>query len=226
MKKTKKKKVYNIISLMFLIVLLGVITYSFVKYTEKSVLNNERPGNITYTIAPSDTITFINTEPVDSKDVDDDVGNGNNVTVLINGKTNYDEDVEYLISFDEVNNKINGKSVPIAYKAEVYDLGSESSDYFTERNNNKTIYIINREGLISQDGIITIGYIKKGEISLNGTVNIVSFIDVNKMSSFGDEESEKDDTKVAFTPEEWDEIINKGVSFKVKVEMKKGIWYK
>ena len=90
---------------------------------------------------------------------------------------------------------------------------------------NRTIYQLNNEGLISQDTIILLGYIKKGENDFNGSLIITSYIDSSRIGSFGDE-TNSDKKQVIFTPEEWDKVINKGVSFKVKVDIRKGIWVK
>ena len=224
MKKKEKKKVYGIFGVMCLTVILCLVTYFFINYTKDDAMYNERVGNINYTIAPSDTITLVNVNPISSEAIDDELSNCQTVTILINGKTNYDEDAEYLITFDQVKNTINGKIVPISYQSAAYGLGRESNDYFGERNYNETIYQLNDNGLILQDGIITIGYIKKGETELSGTVIVTSFIDIDKIASFGDE-IDSSNEKVSFTPEEWEDVITKGVSFKVKVDIKKGVWF-
>ena len=223
--KKKKEKKYNIFGVMFLIVVLGLVTYAFINYTKKEVLYDERPGNIIYSLAPTDEITLVNVNPIKSSEIDDNISDCQSITVLISGKTNYDEDVEYLIGVEDVNNTINGKNVPLSYAAFAYEFGNESNDYFNERNQDRTIYQLNEEGLISKDTIIMLGYIKKGESNLNGTLIITSYIDSSKISSFGDEAIDEID-QVVFTPEEWDEVINKGVSFKVKVDIRKGIWVK
>ena len=239
MKKQKKKsnvnKTYCGIVIVLLLIMSVIVTYQFVDFVNSEVQNNERSGRLSYKILPNDTITLTNVYPITNDELLADTTNNKSITVNIYGSTNYDEDVEYLIKFDQVNNAINNKRVPIAYVAAGSNLGEESLDYFNERGHDNTIYQISEMGWVYSDEALLVGYIKKGETNFNGTITLTAYVDSNKIDTFGEEEygdtnyyfpgeNPEEEGSVLFTPEEWDEIMNLGVSFKLKVEMQKGMW--
>ncbi len=243
-KKQTKKKMYKVNKKKGVLVIAGLVcllvamvTYRFIEFSQKDVVqNNERPGGVSYRITPSDQIVLTNVYPISSEELMEDTQNNKSLTINISGSTNYDEDMEYLIKFDQVDNAINGKIVPIAYMAAYSNIGSESADYFNDRGKNDTIFQITESGLVYSNEVLLVGYIRKGEVNFNGNVTVTAYVDSSKIDVFGEEEEYGDigdyyfpnnegvAPVVNFTPEEWDEIMSRGVSFKVRVEMKNGIW--
>ena len=233
--KNKVNKTYCVLAIVLLLLMSVIVTYQFIGFVNSEVQSNERPGRLSYKISPSDTITLTNVYPITNDELLSDTVNNKSITINIYGSTNYDEDVEYLVKFDQVKNAINDKRVPIAYIAASSDLGEESTDYFNERGYDKTIYQISEMGWVYPDEALLVGYIKKGESDFSGTVTLTAYVDSTKIDTFGEEEfgdinsnyffpGDEEEGTVLFTPEEWDEIMNLGVSFKVKVEIQKGTW--
>ena len=124
--------------------LLGTITYAFFNYTRIGITNTIKVGRIAFNSTQNNTISLTNVFPTSSTNLNST--NSDTVTINITGDTDYSEGIEYKVTLDQVNNTINNKEVPISIKATATNLGTEDSDYYTNRENKTKIYLLNECG--------------------------------------------------------------------------------
>ncbi len=182
MEQNNKKKTL-ILSILGVLLLIGSvigITYSFFNYTRTGTENTIKTGNISFNSTQDNTISLTNVFPTSSTNLNNT--NSDTVTINITGDTTYSEGIEYKVTLDQVNNTINGKEVPISYKAIATNLGTEDSNYYTNRENKTNIYKLNPEGEAYNGKYIAVGYIPSGEQGVNGGIDITAFIDINRVA--------------------------------------------
>ena len=242
-KENKARNVYTTMGIVALSFLLVLVTYIFTNYTKSNTMNNASYGRISYDFTPIDSITLTNIFPINSSQLVDDLNNHGTITLTITGRTNYDVGAEYVVKLDQVDNMINDKSIPITYHAAVSNLGEEVDDYFNNRNLDKNLYQVKESGDVYSNERVVVGYIRKGETNFNGTISLTAYVDAERIGIYsGDGETFTDDSDesgvvipeyyykrddegiTVFTPEEWEEINERGMSFKVRVDVKEGIW--
>ena len=239
----KTKNIYVTMGISILTILLIVVTYAFKNYVKNNDMYNVTPTKIRYSIEPSDLVTLTNVFPISSDELVEDLSNHATVTVNIKGGTTSNNGVEYIVKLDQVDNMVNEKVVPITYNAAASNLGEITEDYLNSRDLDKNLYQLNEIGTVYSNETVVIGYIKKGETSFNGSVTLTAFVDADRIGIYdGEGEIKSDDYSesgaiipdyyyrrddeniVVFTPSEWEEINDRGMSFKVRVELKEGIW--
>ena len=115
------------------------ISIAFFNYTRTGNANTFSTGRIYFSTGQSNTITLTNVFPINESDLAEDVGNHGTVTVNLVGDTEYTRGIEYLVTLDQVNNTINGKSIPIKFSATVTGIGTSSNDYWNARGGNTSI---------------------------------------------------------------------------------------
>lgn len=242
-KNNKSKNVYVIMGITILTILLIMVTYAFTNYIKNNDMYNVTSTRVKYSIEPSDFVTLVNVFPINSDELIEDLSNHATVTINIKGGTTSDNGAEYIVKLDQVDNMINDKVVPITYNAATTNLGEKTEDYFNNRDLDKNLYQLNENGTVYSNETIAVGYIKKGETNFNGSVNLTAYVDANKIGIYsGKGETKKNDIDstgavipdyyykrddasiVVLTPDEWEEINERGISFKVRVEVKEGIW--
>ena len=165
-----------------IIFLLVGVTYSFFNYTKTGTANNIRVGRIYFSSNQQGTISLTNVFPIKSEDLDTDQGNHDSITITINGDTNYSKGVEYLITFDEVNNSVNDKKMPLKFIVKSSGIGTGNFDYYNARGGNNSIYKLTGEGIVEEDKYILVGYIAEGVTGVNGNIEITSFIDKDSIA--------------------------------------------
>ena len=225
----KTKRFAIVFSVVGLLLILTGVTYSFFNYTKTGLANNFRVGNISFNSTQDGNINLTNVFPITSSELSTDVGNHDSVSVSITGSTDYSNGIEYLVSFTEVNNKVNNKKIPISFTAEVSGLGTSSDDYYNERGNTN-IYTLSEEGKVKNGEYILVGFINGNSQSINGTVTITAFIDADRIlisdttNIEGGTPSEMTIGKTVFTTTEWNSLASNPINFKVKVEANLGTW--
>ena len=226
-----------------LIILVGV-TYAFFNYTRTGAGNAIRVGRISFVSRQTDTINLTNLFPIDPTDntaMNDSTKVGT-LEIEIEGDTDYNDGVEYLISAVDSSIATNGKTLPISLDITVTTLGTESSSYWTARNSkNATIYKKIVGETLEGNGMLLVGYIKPNTTSgiaegVDGSVTIKAYLDENKIlisDTYNNGETPTDNLgtpasmgegKTVFTTQEWNSLQTNGVSFQVKVEANQGIW--
>ena len=242
----KRRKTAVIFSTIGMVMLLVGVTYSFFNYTRTGISNTIYVGRIAFNSNQTNTITLLDVFPIDSSDVDTstDVGTA---TITITGDTEYTEGVEYQLTVSNLTNTINNKFIPIDVVVTATGLGTEDSDYFTNRglSASTSIYKVLGSGTISNNQQLLVGYIKEGSTGVNGTVTIKAYLDKEKIA-ISDTYYENATTtptptapndmygtttewtgdRVVLTTDEWNLLNNTGVSFQVKVEANQGTWTK
>lgn len=244
MEKNNKKKTWLLITLMtFLLISTIGITLAFFNYTRTGSLNTIRVGRIYFDAVQGTSMNLTNAFPITSSELETDTNNHGTLTFTITGDTDYDEGIEYLLTLDDVNNTINGKSVPIALDISVTGSGlgtEEEGDYYANRENYETSkYKIEYDDNLEDGNHLLVGYIStnttKGTIEgINGTLTIKAYLDKNKIAisdTYDGTASDNNGTtsnwvdgRVVLTTSEWNSLQSNGVSFKVKVEANEGIW--
>ena len=236
----KKKKLLSIIFILVLLIATVGVSLAYFNYTRTGALNTIRVGRIYFDAVQGTSMNLTNAFPITSSELETDTNNHGTLTFTITGDTDYDEGIEYLLTLDDVNNTINGKSVPIALDISVTGSGlgtEEEGDYYTNRENyTESKYKIEYDGNLKNNSHILVGYIStnttKGTIEgINGTLTIKAYIDASKIGISdtydGTESSNMGTTnewaagKTIFTTQEWN---NLQMSFKIKVEANEGIW--
>ena len=237
-----KKQMFTLIGVFTLMLLLGTTTYAFFNYTRTGSSNTIRVGRISFVTRQLDTINLTNVFPIDKANVDTDTDNVDSVVIEIIGDTDYSEGIEYLVSSKDTNIYTNqGTQVPISLDITIDDdLGTESTNYFTARDNtNASIYKQIVGDTLVGDQMLLVGFIKPNTTSgsaegIDATLSIKAYFDKDKIlisDTYDGTESDNMGTtnslaqgKTVLTTAEWNALNSTGVSFKVKVEANEGIW--
>ena len=229
-----KKQMYIVIGAFLVVLTLFTTTYAFFNYTRTGSSNTIRVGRISFNTSQSGTINLVNVFPIDSNNVGVDTNNSDTVTISITGDTTYTEGIEYLVTFSDLSNTVNGKTIPISYVAEVDNIGDESSTYWTSRGSTTSVYKLMESGTVTSNKKLLIGYIKPDNNGIDGSISITAFLDKDSIAisdTYNGEESDNMgttndwvDERVVLTTSEWNQLQTNGVSFKVKVEANEGIW--
>ena len=232
--KTRKQMYFLIVSFL-LILLLGTTTYAFFNYTRTGVSNTIRVGRIYFNTTQNNTINLTNIFPADSNNLNNT--NSATVTVNITGDTEYSEGIEYKVSIVDVQNTVNGKEIPISFSVLANNLGTESNDYYNDRGSTTNVYNLVETGLVENDKMILVGYIKPDNAGINGSINITAYLDKEKVGIsdtvsriengnlvYGETDGEWIAGRTILTTTEWNSLQTNGISFKVKVEANQGLW--
>ena len=202
------------------------ISLAFFNYTRTGNANTFQTGRIYFSTGQSNTITLTNVFPINESDLAEDVGNHGTVTVTLVGDTEYTRGIEYLVTLDQVNNTINGKSIPIKFSATVTGIGTSSNDYWNARGGNTSIYELTPSGIVYEDKYVLVGYITEGQTGINGNIQISAYLDASKIAITDTPEESADwiNGRTVFSTAEWNTFRTTPVSFKVRVEANEGIW--
>ena len=236
-----KKQSLIVIGVFTLVLALVTTTYAFFNYTRTGSANTIRVGRISFVTRQTETINLANVFPIDKTNVDTDTDNVDSVVIEIEGDTDYAGGIEYLVSSKDANIYTNqGNQVPVSLDITVDDLGTESTDYFTARDNtNASIYKKIVGDTLVGDEMLLVGYIKPNTISgtiegIDGSITIKAYFDKDKIlisDTYDGTESDSMGTtnnqangKTVITTNEWNALQSSGVSFKVNVEANEGIW--
>ncbi len=226
----KYRKFAITFSVIGLLLILTGVTYSFFNYTKTGLANNFRVGNISFNTSQNGNINLTNVFPIKSSELGTYVGNHDSVTVSITGNTDYSEGIEYLVTIDQVNSRVNGKKIPMSFTAEVNNVGTISNDYFNDRGGNSSIYTLYETGKILNGKYLLAGFIKSGE-TISGSITITAYVDADRIAisdtylNGGDTSVEWVNGRTVFTTDEWRSFQgNNALSFKIKVEANEGIW--
>ena len=233
----KKNKLNNLLFAMGLLVLMGLVggvTFAFFNYAYAGDTNDVVVGDIEFH-SNLTNVTIQNVFPIASSDVDTKTDKIGSVTITVNGNTTYDNGVEYLISFDDVNITAGGKQVPVDIIVTTSNLGNEEANYFSSRTGNSSIYKVLSTDTLDEDKRIVVGYIPQNSNVTNGLITIKAFVNEDKVivtdtyqasdgeNSYGTTADLIGD-KVVLTSSEWRELKSNPVSFKILVDARSGIW--
>ena len=236
-----KKQMYIVILSVFMLALVGSITYAFFNYTRTGTRNIVKTGNIQFT-SSQNKLTLTNVFPVYSSSVGNDY-TIDTLQVSITGSTTLNNGIEYLLTAEEINLETStGKKIPLSLKMAVTgNLGTEDTDnnqidYFTDRGSTTSYYKILSDSITYNNEYLFVGYIAPGVTGVNGVVNIKAYIDREKVAiSDTYDGSESDsmgttnewaDGRIILTTQEWNSLKQQGheLSFKVKVEARERVW--
>lgn len=236
-----KKSVLIILGMFFLILVVGGVTYAFYEYSRTGIINTIKVGRVSFVTRDTRTITLTNIQPVSREDIFTDTDNVGLFEIEIEGDTDYNQGIEYLVSSEDAHLTLNsGKKIPLGIDMEVSNLGIEDNNYFASRkNSNNSIYKKLVGNAITGNQELLVGWIAPntetgvGE-GINGKILIRAFIDEDKIAvsdTYDGKESSQNGTLVSWvngrtvlTTEEWNSLENNSLSFKVKVEAFDGIW--
>ena len=241
-KKRKKQLIISITAIVLLIVATVGVTYAFFNYTRTGSPNTIATGRIYFNSSQNGTLQLTNVFPLTSTQAES--ASLDSVTVAIQGDTTYVDGEEFQITIVDVNNTINGKSIPINYMATYTtstggNIGTSSNDYFNAREDkDATIYQLNAMGSVEEDTQVLVGYIDNGATGINGTLSIKAYIDADRIAISDTYDASNPGTdnmgttsswvngRTVFTTTEWNSFQASGtpISFKIKAESNEGIW--
>ena len=177
-------KKQNTLMILVIFVLVGVlvgVTFAFFNYTRTGSANLLTVGNINF-LSSYERVELTNLFPTTASNATDEV------EVSIEGSTSYADGIEYKVTFVDIENTVNGKTIPISYVAEVSQdanendtLGTSSNDYFNERGGNTTIYNITSTGEITNNKEVLKGFITTDD-EMDGTLVIKAYLDSSKIA--------------------------------------------
>ncbi len=178
----KKKNTILIVIMATLVVILGGVTYAFFNYTRTGETNLLTVGSISFN-STQETVNLTNLFPVRSEELDEYIENVDKISVSITGNTDYEEGLEYRMSFVDVNNSFFDKTVPLSYRATATNIGTpiSNNEYDLSKGGTTQVYSMNETGVIENDNYFLTGYIPTG-VNANGTVEIAAYIDGNKIA--------------------------------------------
>ena len=234
-------------NIVFVLIFMGMVsllvgaTYSFFNYTRNGSNNTISVGRINFITRQTETINLTNVFPIDKSTIGTDTTNVDEVVIEIEGDTDYNGGIEYLVS--SVDSEIyssTGKLIPISLDVTVDDLGTENTSYFTSRDNsNSSIYKKLVGDTLVGDQMLLVGYIVPNATlgtptGIDGSITIKAFFDkdvIGISDTYDGTESDLNGTsedwadgRTILTTTEWNAIQTNGVSFKIKVEANQGIW--
>ena len=236
-------------SVLVILIVIGLIfttvgvAYTFFNYTRTGGANTISTGRIAFNTSQSGTLHLTNVFPMTTMEAQ--TANLNAVTVTIQGDTTYTGGEEFQITLVDVNNTINGKTIPMNYIATYTqntggNIGTSSNDYYNARlTTNSSIYTLSSEGVVTEDKQVLVGFIKNGAVGINGVLEIKAYIDASKIAISDTLEngaiiatgytngttSEWVNGRVVLTTSEWNNLQGNGaLSFKIRAESNEGIW--
>ena len=184
---SKKRRFLFVLGPVIILIVLVGVTYSFFNYTRTGGINNLGTGRIYFYSNQSNTLNITNVFPMTSSEANE--ANLDSVTISITGDTTYTDGEEFEISLVNVTNTINGKSIPINYRATYTrtasdkTIGTSSNDYWNARNSkDASIYLLNAEGRVTEGKQVLVGYIDNGATGINGTLTISAYIDASRIA--------------------------------------------
>ncbi len=236
-----KKQSLIVIGVFVLTLVLFTTTYAFFNYTRTGSGNTIKVGRISFVTKQTETINLTNVFPIDKTTIDTDTDNVDEVVIEIEGDTDYNQGIEYLVSsVDSSVYTSDGVLVPISLDVTTAGLGNDNPNYWTARDSKDTTMYKKLVGdTLVGDQMILVGYIKPNTTSgtkegINGSITIKAYFDkdIIKISdTYDGTESDNMGTtnewtegKTVITTSEWNAIQQNGVSFKVKIEANEGIW--
>ena len=223
----KYRKYAIVFSVIGLVLILTGVTYSFFNYTKTGLANNFSVGDIYFNTSQNGNINLTNVFPITSNELSTDIGNHDSVTISITGSTDYGKGIEYLVTIDQVSNKINGKRIPMTFNAEVTGVGTTSNDYYNSRGGSSSLYKLYDYGKIKNGNYLLVGYIAPGATGINGSITVTAFVDADRIAitDTPEENASWVDDREVFSTSEWNSFQgNNSLSFKVKVEANEGTW--
>ena len=246
MNNIKKKKLWiGILSIVGILSITIGVSVAFFNYTRTGDANTIRVGRISFVTRQTKTISLTNLFPIDptnSEEMSDETKVGT-MEIEIEGDTDYNQGVEYLVSSTNTNiTTSTGKLVPISLSVTPTNLGTENVNYFTARESkDTTIYKKLVGDTLVGDQMLLVGFIKPNTTSgtvegVNGKLTIKAYLDKNKIlisDTYDGTESDNMGTlnslaqgKTVLTTTEWNNLSSTGLSFQIKVEANEGIWVK
>ena len=249
---SSKKRQYMLIAgpLILLIALVG-ITYSFFNYTRTGTANTFGTGRIYFNSDQGNTLNITNAFPMTSTQANAPNANLDTVTLSISGDTTYVNGEEFEITLTDINNTVNGKSIPLNYIATYTatnenSIGTSSDTYWSARESkNANIYLLNGTGEVEEGKQVLVGYVDNEGNGINGTLTIKAYIDADRIAisdtyyenvtatptptgpndQYGTT-SEWVDGRTVLTTDEWNSFQNSQtpISFKIKAVSQEGIW--
>ena len=237
-----KKQMYTVILSVFMLALIGSITYAFFNYTRTGTRNIVKTGNLQFTSSQDSTLTLTNVFPVYGSSVENDY-TVDTLQIAITGSTTFNNGIEYLLTAEEINLETStGKKIPLSLKVGVTgnlgteDVENDQIDYFTDRGSTTSLYKKLTDSITYNNEYLLVGYIAPGTTGVNGVVNIKAYIDRNKVAisdTYDGTESDNMGTtndwvdgRIVLTTEEWNSLRVQGqeLSFKVMVQAYERVW--
>ena len=239
-RKNNKTIMFPIIGIMVMILAVVGVSIAFFNYTRTGVANNIGTGRIYFNSVQGNTLNINNMFPLKSSEAESQIASLSGVTLQVEGDTTYDEGEEFEVTLTNLNNTINGKQIPIKYIATYTantdaSIGEESDTYWTSRySKDSNIYTLTETGTVSNGKQVLVGYIKKGNTGIDGTLTIKAYIDGDKIAiSDTYDGTESDDMgttnewvngRTVLTTTEWNSLNSTGISFQIRAESNEGIW--
>ena len=258
---SNKKLLLSTVGIAVLIVIVCGITFAFFNYTRTGLVNNIGTGEIYFNTTQGNTLNLTNLFPMSSSEAAN--SNLDSISINIIGDTTYNDGQEFEISLVDVNNTIisgsTEKVIPVNYTASYVptpvatgetpnNIGTSSTDYFTERGGTTAVYKLSTSGVVSEGEQILVGYIPK-DIAINGTLSIKVYLDANSIAvsdtypqgdvthteTSGETSvevvdytnkttSEWANGRTVLTTSEWNSLADTPISFKVRAESKENYW--
>lgn len=239
-----KKVLFITVSIAVLIILACGVTLAFFNYTRTGAANTVGTGRIFFDAEQSDTVTLSDLFPITTTGtVTSSTPGVGSLSIHVTGDTNYSEGLEYIVKAVNVTNSSNGVEVPISiaisYEANGTGktIGTEDTNYFTNRGGNSSIYKVLSTNSITDDGDLVVGYIAPGETGIDGYITIIAYLDAGNIAitdTYNGPSSTPDanngtagewvDNRTVLTTTEWNELSSNGMSFQIKVEAAEGTW--
>ena len=227
-----KKQMYTVIGVFLLVMLLTTVTYAFFNYTRTGVANNIRTGRIYFNTSQNGNINLTNVFPIGRSSATTDDNNSDEVEITITGDTTYTNGLEYLVTLENVNIETSiNKKIPVGIivtPEKTGELGESDNAYFTNRGGSTSIYksLIGNSDVIEDGEYVFVGYIRPGVQDVNGIIGIRAFIDKDSIAitDTPDENVEWQEGRMVLSTNEWNELNQNGISFKVRVQSNEGIW--
>ena len=219
----KKANVLMVLGLFVLIGLIGGLSIAFFNYTRTGSPNLLTTGDISFN-SNYETVTIANIFPIATANVGTDTNNVMTVNVNVTGSTTYANGLYYEVTADNVNLTVNGKNIPVSIQTTASNL------------NNVTLTSYENGKVLTDGSLFAYGTIPASDAthdnSVDGTITLKVYLDASKIAvtdtiengaiyATGYDNGTNTrwiNGRTVLTTQEWNNLANTPLSFKVKVE--------
>ena len=219
----KKANVLMVLGLFVLIGLIGGLSIAFFNYTRTGSPNLLTTGDISFN-SNYETVTIANVFPIATANVGTDTNNVMTVNVNVTGRTTYAKGLYYEVTADDVNLTVNGKNIPVSIQTTASNL------------NNVTLTSYENGKVLTDGSLFAYGTIPASDEthdnSVDGTITLKVYLDASKIAvtdtiengaiyATGYDNGTNTgwiNGRTVLTTQEWNNLANTPLSFKVKVE--------
>ena len=222
---SSKQVLFSVIGVAILVVAVVGVSFAFFNYTRTGTPNTIKTGTISFSTSQS-TISVENVFPVSASNVGTDTTNVKTAEVTITGNTNYTKGINFVVTAEDVQNKVqNGASqitVPLHVTVTSENLTGVSG---------LSLGSFNKTNLLANGSTLASGKIP-ANTNVNGTIKVQVYLDADEIAISDTYDGTASDNmgttttwvdgRTVLTTTQWNGLSSNALSFKIKVVANEG----